>query len=99
MACYTPGTPVGDKTGPEKSGAGSGVFTSTPTHGGTTRNAAASQRPTAFINPKDEDFEWIKLISNGAYGAVHLVRSRETKERYAMKKIAKQNLLLRNQVR
>ncbi|XP_018024683.1 microtubule-associated serine/threonine-protein kinase 2-like isoform X2 [Hyalella azteca] len=97
-ACYTPGTPTGDKTSPEKSGAGSGVFTSTPTHGGGTRNAAASQRPTAFINPKDEDFEWIKLISNGAYGAVHLVRSRETKERYAMKKIAKQNLLLRNQV-
>ncbi|XP_063305641.1 microtubule-associated serine/threonine-protein kinase 1 isoform X3 [Pelobates fuscus] len=51
------------------------------------------------IKPPEEcDFETIKLISNGAYGAVYLVRHRETRQRFAMKKINKQNLLLRNQV-
>ncbi|KAM4747658.1 microtubule-associated serine/threonine-protein kinase 1 [Rhinophrynus dorsalis] len=48
--------------------------------------------------PEESDFENIKLISNGAYGAVYLVRHRETRQRFAMKKINKQNLLLRNQV-
>ncbi|XP_044132901.1 microtubule-associated serine/threonine-protein kinase 1 [Bufo gargarizans] len=48
--------------------------------------------------PQESDFETIKLISNGAYGAVYLVRHRETRQRFAMKKINKQNLLLRNQV-
>ncbi|XP_064477555.1 microtubule-associated serine/threonine-protein kinase 3-like isoform X3 [Ornithodoros turicata] len=48
--------------------------------------------------PCEDDFETIKLISNGAYGAVHLVRHKETRQRYAMKKINKQNLVLRNQV-
>uniref|UniRef100_A0A3B3RPA3 non-specific serine/threonine protein kinase n=1 Tax=Paramormyrops kingsleyae TaxID=1676925 RepID=A0A3B3RPA3_9TELE len=45
-----------------------------------------------------EDFENIKLISNGAYGVVYLVRHKETRQRFAMKKINKQNLILRNQV-
>ncbi|XP_041444840.1 microtubule-associated serine/threonine-protein kinase 1-like isoform X2 [Xenopus laevis] len=48
--------------------------------------------------PEESDFETIKLISNGAYGAVYLVRHRETRQRFAMKKINKQNLLLRKQV-
>ncbi|XP_076354933.1 microtubule-associated serine/threonine-protein kinase 3-like isoform X3 [Tachypleus tridentatus] len=48
--------------------------------------------------PSEEDFETIKLISNGAYGAVYLVRHKESRERFAMKKINKQNLVLRNQV-
>uniref|UniRef100_A0A669QX56 non-specific serine/threonine protein kinase n=1 Tax=Phasianus colchicus TaxID=9054 RepID=A0A669QX56_PHACC len=48
--------------------------------------------------PGENDFETIKLISNGAYGAVYLVRHRATRQRFAMKKINKQNLLLRNQV-
>ncbi|XP_062410987.1 microtubule-associated serine/threonine-protein kinase 1 isoform X2 [Sardina pilchardus] len=48
--------------------------------------------------PCENDFEMIKLISNGAYGAVYLVRHRETKQRFAMKKINKQNLILRNQI-
>uniref|UniRef100_A0A669QZM4 non-specific serine/threonine protein kinase n=1 Tax=Phasianus colchicus TaxID=9054 RepID=A0A669QZM4_PHACC len=48
--------------------------------------------------PCENDFETIKLISNGAYGAVYLVRHRATRQRFAMKKINKQNLLLRNQV-
>ncbi|XP_049630570.1 microtubule-associated serine/threonine-protein kinase 2 isoform X2 [Suncus etruscus] len=48
--------------------------------------------------PSEEDFETIKLISNGAYGAVFLVRHRSTRQRFAMKKINKQNLILRNQI-
>uniref|UniRef100_A0A3Q1IPG7 non-specific serine/threonine protein kinase n=1 Tax=Anabas testudineus TaxID=64144 RepID=A0A3Q1IPG7_ANATE len=46
----------------------------------------------------DYDFETIKLISNGAYGAVYLVRHKETRQRFAMKKINRQNLVLRNQI-
>uniref|UniRef100_A0A4W5MJQ2 non-specific serine/threonine protein kinase n=1 Tax=Hucho hucho TaxID=62062 RepID=A0A4W5MJQ2_9TELE len=48
--------------------------------------------------PCEMDFEMTKLISNGAYGAVYLVRHKETKQRFAMKKINKQNLMLRNQI-
>lgn len=48
--------------------------------------------------PSEKDYETIKLISNGAYGAVYLVRHKETNQRYAMKKISKQNLVLRNQI-
>ncbi|KAG7271986.1 hypothetical protein CRUP_001546 [Coryphaenoides rupestris] len=48
--------------------------------------------------PREEDFENIKLISNGAYGAVFLVRHKETRQRFAIKKINKQNLILRNQI-
>ncbi|CAF0759814.1 unnamed protein product [Didymodactylos carnosus] len=48
--------------------------------------------------PCEDDFEVIKLISNGAYGAVHLIKHKQTHERYAMKKISKTNLILRNQV-
>ncbi|XP_069837279.1 microtubule-associated serine/threonine-protein kinase 2 [Dendropsophus ebraccatus] len=48
--------------------------------------------------PSEEQFENIKLISNGAYGAVYLVRHKETRQRFAMKKINKQNLILRNQI-
>nr|XP_013002962.1 microtubule-associated serine/threonine-protein kinase 3 isoform X2 [Cavia porcellus] len=48
--------------------------------------------------PCESDFETIKLISNGAYGAVYLVRHRHTRQRFAIKKINKQNLMLRNQI-
>ncbi|XP_056131691.1 microtubule-associated serine/threonine-protein kinase 3-like [Lampris incognitus] len=47
---------------------------------------------------QESDFETIKLISNGAYGAVYLVRHKETRQRFAMKKINRQNLVLRNQI-
>uniref|UniRef100_A0AAY4DHZ5 non-specific serine/threonine protein kinase n=1 Tax=Denticeps clupeoides TaxID=299321 RepID=A0AAY4DHZ5_9TELE len=57
-------------------------------------NAAIQSRR----RPCEIDFEMIKLISNGAYGAVYLVRHKETKQRFAMKKINKQNLILRNQI-
>lgn len=48
--------------------------------------------------PSEDDYEIIKLISNGAYGAVYLVRHFENRQRFAMKKISKHNLLMRNQV-
>uniref|UniRef100_W5LHI4 non-specific serine/threonine protein kinase n=1 Tax=Astyanax mexicanus TaxID=7994 RepID=W5LHI4_ASTMX len=48
--------------------------------------------------PLESDFETIKLISNGAYGAVYLVRHKDTRQRFAMKKINRQNLILRNQI-
>jgi len=56
------------------------------------------ERSLSNKGPCEDDFEVIKLISNGAYGAVHLVRHRQTQERYAMKKISKTHLILRNQV-
>ncbi|XP_066482792.1 microtubule-associated serine/threonine-protein kinase 2 isoform X2 [Tiliqua scincoides] len=59
-----------------------------------------SRRATVQVKktPSEEEFETIKLISNGAYGAVFLVRHRTTRQRFAMKKINKQNLILRNQI-
>ncbi|XP_022915155.2 microtubule-associated serine/threonine-protein kinase 3 isoform X1 [Onthophagus taurus] len=48
--------------------------------------------------PSEQNFEVIKLISNGAYGAVYLVKHKQTRQRFAMKKINKNNLMLRNQV-
>ncbi|XP_073704783.1 microtubule-associated serine/threonine-protein kinase 3 isoform X1 [Garra rufa] len=61
----------------------------------------AENRPgttTPRRKPLERDFETIKLISNGAYGAVYLVRHRGTRQRFAMKKINRQNLILRNQI-
>ncbi|ALC44714.1 CG6498, partial [Drosophila busckii] len=48
--------------------------------------------------PHENDFDIAKLISNGAYGAVYLVKHVTTRQRFAMKKINKNNLILRNQV-
>ena len=50
------------------------------------------------LTPTEEDFQEIKLISNGAYGAVYLVRLKMSGERFAMKKIKKHNIILRNQL-
>nr|XP_021406031.2 microtubule-associated serine/threonine-protein kinase 1 [Lonchura striata domestica] len=72
----------------------SGTNTPEPEEGAEGR--AALPRPKE--PPGESDFETIKLISNGAYGAVYLVRHTATRQRFAMKKINKQNLLLRNQV-
>lgn len=43
----------------------------------------ASGRPPkkAFDEPSEHDFDLIKLVSNGAYGAVYLVKHRETRQR------------------
>ncbi|KAM8987102.1 microtubule-associated serine/threonine-protein kinase 1 isoform 2-T3 [Ara ararauna] len=71
----------------------SGPNTPEPDDGAEARAAPRPKKP-----PGEGDFETIKLISNGAYGAVYLVRHRATRQRFAMKKINKQNLLLRNQV-
>ncbi|KAK2499789.1 hypothetical protein MC885_004824, partial [Smutsia gigantea] len=65
--------------------------------------APASPESRALVGPSrrkpcENDFETIKLISNGAYGAVYLVRHRDTRQRFAIKKINKQNLILRNQI-
>lgn len=46
----------------------------------------------------EQDYEIIKLISNGAYGSVYLVKHKQTRQRFALKKINKNNLMLRNQV-
>ncbi|XP_074098538.1 microtubule-associated serine/threonine (MAST) protein kinase dop isoform X1 [Cotesia typhae] len=48
--------------------------------------------------PCESDYEVVKLISNGAYGAVYLVKEKTTRQRFALKKINKNNLMLRNQV-
>ncbi|XP_061488832.1 microtubule-associated serine/threonine-protein kinase 2 isoform X2 [Rhineura floridana] len=61
---------------------------------GKNREATAQAKKT----PSEEEFETIKLISNGAYGAVFLVRHKTTHQRFAVKKINKQNLILRNQI-
>ncbi|XP_071161735.1 microtubule-associated serine/threonine-protein kinase 3-like isoform X2 [Mytilus edulis] len=61
-----------------------------------TTDEARSHVPK-FKTPTEEDFETIKLISNGAYASVYLVRHRGTRQRFAMKKICKQNVVLRNQ--
>jgi hypothetical protein len=53
---------------------------------------------SGFKDPSESDFDIIKLISNGAYGAVFLVKHKENRQRFALKKINKQNLILRNQV-
>ncbi|XP_071481399.1 microtubule-associated serine/threonine-protein kinase 2-like [Diadema antillarum] len=55
------------------------------------------QGKVPFKEPREEDFENIKIISNGAYGAVYLVRHKASQQRFAMKKICKQNIALRNQ--
>ncbi|KAL0966654.1 hypothetical protein UPYG_G00297940 [Umbra pygmaea] len=62
----------------------------------TLENRAACTPPRR--KPVESDFDTIKLISNGAYGAVFLVRHRETRQRFAMKKMNRQNLVLRNQI-
>ncbi|CAJ0950641.1 unnamed protein product, partial [Ranitomeya imitator] len=43
-------------------------------------------------NPCKSDYKTIKLISSGAFGAVHLVRHKETDQICAVKKIDKENL-------
>lgn len=60
--------------------------------------AAPVAAAPAVAMPSEDDFEELKLISNGAYGAVFLVKHKQTRQRFAMKKISKNNLILRNQV-
>lgn len=60
--------------------------------------SAEITRPLAQEAPKEEDFETVRLISNGAYGAVYLVKQKKTRQRFALKKMKKQALILRNQI-
>uniref|UniRef100_A0A3Q1J3Y6 non-specific serine/threonine protein kinase n=1 Tax=Anabas testudineus TaxID=64144 RepID=A0A3Q1J3Y6_ANATE len=72
-----------------------------PSHRSASRESDDSSRAACTPprrKPLESDFETIKLISNGAYGAVYLVRHKETRQRFAMKKINRQNLILRNQI-
>ncbi|XP_017475015.1 PREDICTED: microtubule-associated serine/threonine-protein kinase 2 isoform X2 [Rhagoletis zephyria] len=71
------------------------VANATPT---TTTTLAQRSTQTAQPIPNEHDFDIVKLISNGAYGAVYLVKHKTTRQRFAMKKINKNNLILRNQV-
>uniref|UniRef100_A0A8C7ZRR9 non-specific serine/threonine protein kinase n=1 Tax=Oryzias sinensis TaxID=183150 RepID=A0A8C7ZRR9_9TELE len=64
----------------------------------TVSNKAPQTLTPTRRKPLESDFETMKLISNGAYGAVYLVRHKETRQRFAMKKINRQNLVLRNQI-
>lgn len=85
----------------------SGHVADTPLHG---QDSTSLQQMTSTPNavspsvsrkrspPKEGDFETIKLISNGAYGAVYLVRHKETRRRFALKKLSKTNLMLRNEI-
>ncbi|KAM8764406.1 microtubule-associated serine/threonine-protein kinase 1 isoform 2-T2 [Rhynchonycteris naso] len=70
----------------------------TPEQDDLSEGRSSSSSTKAKKPPGENDFETIKLISNGAYGAVYLVRHRDTRQRFAMKKINKQNLILRNQI-
>lgn len=62
------------------------------------RSAVEPPAPSQQQQPSEQDFEVAKLISNGAYGAVYLVKHKHSRQRFAMKKINKNNLILRNQV-
>ncbi|CAH8656501.1 unnamed protein product [Schistosoma margrebowiei] len=62
------------------------------------RTARSNSSCVPIRPPCEADFEVIKLISNGAYGAVYLVRHKITRQRFSLKKIRKQHLQLRNQV-
>ncbi|XP_043190178.1 microtubule-associated serine/threonine-protein kinase 3-like isoform X3 [Amphibalanus amphitrite] len=59
---------------------------------------AKPMRRTVHKVASEDDYERVKLISNGAYGAVYLVRQRGTRQRFALKRISKQNVVLRNQM-
>ncbi|KAM6948773.1 microtubule-associated serine/threonine-protein kinase 3 [Aplochiton taeniatus] len=86
--------PLEDMAHLEQSSPGHGASCRELDEHGESRTACTPPRR----KPLESDFETIKLISNGAYGAVFLVRHRETRQRFAMKKINRQNLMLRNQI-
>ncbi|XP_055679138.1 microtubule-associated serine/threonine-protein kinase 3 isoform X2 [Lutzomyia longipalpis] len=73
-------------------------LTSTPRQERKKGSTAAVANPQINTVPSEQDFEVVKLISNGAYGAVYLVKHKHSRQRFAMKKINKNNLILRNQV-
>lgn len=75
----------------------SSCLTSTPIKGPPPSRTGAEEK-NAVVGPNEHDYEILKLISNGAYGSVYLVKQKQTRQRFALKKINKNNLMLRNQV-
>ncbi|CAE1285272.1 MAST [Acanthosepion pharaonis] len=59
--------------------------------------SADSNATKKKATPSEDDFETIKLISSGAFAAVYLVRHKESRKRFAIKKIGKHHLIMRNQ--
>lgn len=59
-------------------------------------SVTSQDKPVAV--PNENDYEILKLISNGAYGSVYLVKHKLSRQRFALKRINKNNLMLRNQV-
>ena len=94
-SCSTTPTPPGDHCS-SSDGTSDGASTTSNSCDPVKTSTPKEQKKT--LSPHEDDYELVKLISNGAYGAVYLVRHRHTRQRFAMKKINKQNLLLRNQV-
>uniref|UniRef100_A0A182JTS2 non-specific serine/threonine protein kinase n=1 Tax=Anopheles christyi TaxID=43041 RepID=A0A182JTS2_9DIPT len=84
----------GATTGATNSAAGAAAAAATGT--GTLGKSFKARSNSAV--PNEKDFDILKLISNGAYGAVYLVKHKQTRQRFAMKKINKNSLMLRNQV-
>lgn len=74
----------------------SSCLTSTPIKGSQVQSTMANAEKV--VGPNEHDYEILKLISNGAYGSVYLVKHKQTRQRFALKKINKNNLMLRNQV-
>ena len=84
-------------------------LTSTPKKQSSKINSSSQDAPTISDQsstsqsekqqaPNENDYEILKLISNGAYGSVYLVKNKQTRQRFALKKINKNNLILRNQM-
>ncbi|XP_065069949.1 microtubule-associated serine/threonine-protein kinase 2-like isoform X3 [Rhopilema esculentum] len=65
--------------------------------GGSAEQAPAAPKEVE-AKPTENDFEYCKLISNGAYGSVFLVRHKTNRERFALKKMNKHHLMHKNQV-
>lgn len=78
----------------------SSYLTSTPIKKpiNSTQERIDSSIDKSALGPNENDYEIVKLISNGAYGSVYLVKHKQTRQRFALKKINKNNLMLRNQV-
>jgi serine/threonine protein kinase len=64
--------------------------------------AKASENEEDFTHPKKkfaiEDFEVIKLLGQGSFGKVKLVKHKATKQHFALKCLSKQGVLGRKQI-
>eukprot|EP00051_Salpingoeca_urceolata_P006859 m.90799 g.90799 ORF g.90799 m.90799 type:complete len:1481 (+) comp15019_c0_seq1:1312-5754(+) len=75
-------------------------------HGKTSAEDAETEEPppplaeflTGQRNPTKNDFDFAKLISSGAYGAVWLAKHKDTKEKVAIKCLKKRDMVSKNLV-